>query len=396
MRQPPTNPCGLPHRHGIVSIEGVIMICTTDFYQYPTTFCLLLFLLPTTLFSGRSIHHPRPNTPQLSVTWSDSDPARPEPIYTLTSPFLEEWAIFDRFDLDFHLQHQLPETISYRNQPEKSVLRETINDLIERFLVELHKHKKSSDSFTDFKVLKDDDFNYRRGCGIIIVKLKNYPFVLKLLHETPETFVAPYSKGFVPTFLFTLGGGINRFLAGFTRIPNLYAINEKIAADQRWSQLVSAPRKFFWLPKNVRWFTVTGTNFGQKKLQGTFPSTYGIVCDEIVAERTLQISNKADRKLALDLAHFIGNRIDPHICNFMVEKGTGKIVFIDTEHFASIVGLKEPLVFRSYSVWYLKLSNNCLKKAMFRSKASRAKWATGTPENLVLLPRGSKTSAPAA
>lgn len=348
----------------------------------------LLFATTTTLFSGRSVHHPQSTIPQISVDWATDTPGPKKP-YTQKSPFFEEWAIFGRFDLAFHLQHQLPETISYRNQADRSVSKEIINNLIEHFLVELRKHKKSADSFTDFKVLKDDDFNYRRGSGIIIVKFKNYPFVLKLLHETPETFVAPYSKGFVPTFLFTLGGGINRFLAGFTRIPNLYAINKKIAADPRWSQLVSAPRKFFWLPKDVRWFTVTGTNFGQKELQMTFPSTYGIVCDEIVAERMLKISNKEDRKLALDLAHFIGDRIDPHICNFMVEKGTGKIVFIDTEHFASIVGLKEPLEFRSYSIWYLKLSNNCIKKAMFRSKASRAKWVTGTPENLVLLPPNS-------
>lgn len=349
---------------------------------------ILLFTLTTDLFSDRSVHHPTSERPQITVSWADSpsdNPGATPP--KLESDFLEEWAIFGIFNLKFHLDHQLPADVTYRNEPEKSVSRATIDYLIENFLSELLKKKKSPESFTDFKILKDNDFNYKRGCGIIIVKFKKYPLVLKLLRETPETFVAPYSKGFVPTFLFTLGGGINRFLAGFTRIPNLAAISEKIAADPRWAPIVSAPRKWFWIPQRVRWFTIRGDNFGPKPLTAKFPSIYGIICDEIVAERTLQISRKADRLLALDLAHFIGDRMDPHICNFMVEKGTGKIVFIDTEHFASIVGLKEPLEFKSYSAWYLKLSNNCLKKAFLRSKAERARWRTGIPENLLLLPR---------
>ena len=347
--------------------------------------CLMVALSTTTnIFSDRSVHHPALNVQRIEVSWTEDPKSQ---VHVLTSAFLEEWALFNRFDQAFHLANQLPETIIYRNQPDKNVTRDKLDEIMERFIGELLKRKKSTDSFTDCKILKDDDFNYKRGCGIIIVKFKNYPFVLKLLRETPETFVTPYSKGFVPTFLFTLGGGINRFLAGFTRIPNLHAINDMIAADPRWAPIVSAPRKWFWMPKNTRWFTVTGVNFGPHTLSATYPSTYGIVCDEIIAERTLQISNKEDRRLALDLAHFIGDKIDPHICNFMVEKGTGKIVFIDTEHFASIVGLREHLEFKSYSAWYLKLSNNCLKKTMFRNKSTRISNATGIPENLVLLPR---------
>ncbi len=367
------------------SSEEVCRVCQIQ--RSPCFFALYftsILLTTTTALSDRSIHHPIENVPRIEVSWTEEPRGK---IYPLTSSFLEEWALFNRFDRSFHFANQLPETVSYRNKPDLGVSREKLDEIMEHFLRELLKKKKSPASFTDCKILKDDDFNYKRGCGIIIVKFKNYPFVLKLLRETPETFVTPYSKGFVPTFLFTLGGGINRFLASFTRIPNLHAINDKIAADPRWAPIVSAPRKWFWMPKNTRWFTVTGVNFGSHTLSATYPSTYGIVCDEIIAERTLQISNREDRRLALDLAHFIGDRMDPHICNFMVEKGTGKIVFIDTEHFASIVGLKEPLEFKSYSDWYIKLSNNCLKKAMFRDKATRTRDATGIPENLVLLPK---------
>ncbi|MCL5436622.1 MAG: hypothetical protein M1549_01940 [Candidatus Dependentiae bacterium] len=356
-------------------------------------FVCLLFI-GIAVRADRSVYHPRNDVPRLKVFWSEKSPLTglpqkvpDEDIYLLSNSFLEEWAIFDRFDRAFHLRNQPPEVITYRNEPDKSVTKQELDSVMDHFVAELRKKKKSPDSFTDCIILKDNDFNYRRGCGIIIVKLKKYPLVLKLLMEKPDTFVNPYSKGFVPTFLFSLGGGINRFIAGFTRIPNLHAINAKIAADPRWSQLVSAPRKWFWLPKDVLWFTVEGKNFGTaKKLSIDFPSTYGILCDEIIAERTLQISNREDRALALDLAHFIGNRIDPHICNFMIEKGTGKIVFIDTEHFASIVGLREPLTFTSYADWYVKLSNNCFKKSLFRSKETRRRNASGTPEHLVLLP----------
>lgn len=354
-----------------------------------------LLLTPTTTLSDRSVHHPTKNIQRIEVRWSETSPLTGErqdngeaPLQThqLTSSFLEEWAIFHRFDLKFHLENQLPEKIAYRNHPEKTVARQELNRLMNGFITELLKKKRSSDNFTNFKILKDDDFNYKRGCGIIIVKFKDYPFVLKLLRETPETFVKPFSKGIVPIFIFASGGGINRFLSGFTRIPNLHVITQKIAADPRWAPIVSAPRKWFWTPEHVNWFTITGFNFRPTPITATFPSTYGIVCDEIVAERTLCISNKADRRLALDLAHFIGDRIDSHICNFMIEKETGKIVFIDTEHFASMVGLKEPLEFKSYTMWYLKLSNNCLKRALFRSRETREREASGVPENLVLMP----------
>lgn len=367
-----------------------------SWYIYiPCGICQFL-IVGTSIQADRSIHHPSHGIPRIEVRWAQESPITGKKqengdgtikTHQLSSSFLEEWAIFERFDLSFHLQNQLPEEVSYRNAPTKNVSRETLETLVEEFVKKLLKKKKCLDTFTDFTILKDDDFNYKRGCGIIIVKFKSYPFVLKLLRETPETFVNPYSKGFVPIFLFTLGGGINRFLSSFTRIPNLHAINEKIAADPRWSSTVSAPRKWFWIPKDARWFTVTGFNFRETPLTKAFPSTYGIICDEIVAERTLSISSKADRKLALDLSHFIGNRIDPHICNFMVEKDTGKIVFIDTEHFASIVGLKEPLYFNSYTTWYLKLSNSCLKKTMFRNKETRKRGASEMPETLILLPK---------
>ena len=50
----------------------------------------------------------------------------------------------------------------------------------------------------------------------------------------------------------------------------------------------------------------------------------------------------------LRFAHYLENRVDAHVDNFMVEKSTGIIVLIDTEHFPTMVGLKEPFEYDDY------------------------------------------------
>lgn len=55
----------------------------------------------------------------------------------------------------------------------------------------------------------------------------------------------------------------------------------------------------------------------------------------------------------------------------MIEKDSGKMVIIDTEHFPTMIGLKEPLEFEVYSEWYVKLSIKCLKDNFLRDKHTR-------------------------
>jgi hypothetical protein len=345
---------------------------------------ILLLLCMQFTYAERSIHRPvDPLAPEIITAW-ENGPDKKE--YSLKSPFLEEWAIFGRFDKNFLLSQQLPEQISYRYDPTTAIPRTDLENIIEKFVAEVLTVKQKHHEFENFTILKDVDFNYKHHSGVIIAKFKKYPFVLKLFRETPKMFTQPFSKGLQPGFFFVMGGGINRYLAGFTRISNLHALNKQIAIDPYWANRLTTPRKWFWLPKNGNWFRVTGKNIGNKKEQSIlYPSIYGIICDAIDIERTFSINKKSDRKLAMNLARFIGNKIDPHIDNFIVEKHTEKIAFIDTEHFASMVGLRKPLEFNHYASWYSRLGNKCLKDTSFRSKRERkALQQQPTPEILLL------------
>lgn len=312
----------------------------------------------------RNIHRPRdPFMPEIITNWVNDDKT-----YRLKSYHFEEHALFKQFDYDYFMAHLLPkQKIQYRNNPNKSVSGEELSLLIDNLLLEIAQHKTK---FRDFKVLKENDFNRRTISGYLIVKFRKYPFVLKLSMENPESFVQPYSKGWQPGCIFLIGGGITRYLSGFTRLKNLEAINKRIAEDKQWCKLLDTPRKWFWTPINGKWFQLHGKNIGNMQYRNILlPAIYGVVTDFIEEDKTINFKNY--KGFGLKLAHFLGNRVDPHIDNFMVEKGTGKIVIIDTEHFATMVGLKRPLRFRSYSAWYTKLSLKYLNNRYCRNKQER-------------------------
>lgn len=363
------------------------------------------------LDANRSIHRPEdPTLPQITVFWSDEPDGKKS---ILQSYYLEEWAVFGRYNKEFLDAHRLPEKISYRystqaknpgveqnttpdtqsaentesadntllilesgaDTPSKDAVdSKIISDLIEECVEEIFKiYKKPKDKkFKHFKILKDRNFNYKMNAGLIILKCNDHPFVVKLFIDNPRSFTKPYSKGTETSFFFIMGGGMNRYLAGFTRISNLCALQEKIAADPYWSEHLTLPRKWYWTPKNVRHFTVEGKNLGTEKEQSqSYPSVYAIICDEIITDYQFNTFKSEDRETVRQIAQFCGNRIDPHIYNFFIEKNTGKIAIIDTEHFASIVGLKEPLSFDSNFEWYCTLANRCLKNTLFKSKKTR-------------------------
>ncbi len=340
-------------------------------------------ILAHTPLISRDIHRIKavPDLPSIETFWSN-EPNSPH--YTLTNSCLRPWALFYRFNKELLLKNQLPEIISFRYEPQ-TVSRPILSKLMHELITEIVTAKERPKDFAHFKILKDNDFNYIRGCGIIVLKFKNYPFVVKLFRETPQTFVLPFSKGLLPSLFFGMGGGMNRFLAGFTRIPNLIAIEEKLKSNPRWANRISTPRKWFWIPPDVKWFTVTGHNFGPNNLTIEYPSTYCIVCDEMLSGRPFLISNKEDRETTLELTNFLGNRLDPHICNFFIEKGTDKIAFVDTEHFASMLGLEKVTFFGSYTDWIVKLAGNCLRKSLFKTKEERlADLTAPIPENLLI------------
>jgi hypothetical protein len=65
----------------------------------------------------------------------------------------------------------------------------------------------------------------------------------------------------------------------------------------------------------------------------------------------------------------------------MVERGTNKLVIIDTEHFPTLVGFKEKRSFKTYVRWYLGLAGKAAHAMYFRNKKERL-LAQKTPSQL--------------
>ncbi len=326
-------------------------------------------LLVCTIFSvaeGRSLlRTPDPCLPEITTRWTDATKT-----YTLKDNYLELHPLFSKFDKEYFMDHLLPDdNIPFRRAPEKSVAGTELKKQIEVLLKELRAHKKQ---FKHFKTLKSDDYNFRTVSGLIILKFKDYPFVLKMFIKTPETFVKPFSEGIIPRYFFRMGGGITRHLAGFTRVKNLEELRKKIDESEYWQERIDTPRKWFLLPENPRWIELKGKHIGTSPEEITeLPAVYGSVADEIQTNKYFILVNKADRQASLDFAHYVGNRIDAHIDNFMIEKGSLKMVLVDTEHFPTMVGLKEPIIYTNYTEWYMQLSLKCLKDNFCRTKKYR-------------------------
>ncbi len=80
---------------------------------------------------------------------------------------------------------------------------------------------------------------------------------------------------------------------------------------------------------------------------------------------------KHDTKLAMDLCNFLDQLIDAHIDNFLIEQETKKIVIVDTEHFPTLIGMKEKFKINSYFDYYSSLSWKCLQKSYLLTKRER-------------------------
>lgn len=335
--------------------------------------CSGLTLIVMILFSSIGARSPfreqDPLMPEITTCWCDDKTQT----YTLKNEHLEEYAIFTIFNKKYFFNHLLPkDEISFRNDPTQSVKGKVLAQLIEDLIKEIQKSHHQKKRFKHFKVLKNRDYNPRTHSGLIILKFKKYPFVVKLFMETPKSFVLPFSKGIEPAFMFTLGRGTSRHGSGFTRLPNLEQINKKIKADPYWSQIVDTPRKWFFYSPDCRWFEIHGKNIGtNNNIMCTVPGTYGIICDAIEEHPRERMTQSRNRKQAIKLSHFLNGAIDPHIVNFMIEKSTGKIIIIDTEHFPSLVGLDKPFVFSNYVSYYTQLSQKYLKDALFQTKKER-------------------------
>lgn len=347
------------------------------------TFCTLLLFLSTSYITiySRSVHRPQdPLIPQITARWPGSTQT-----YTIKDSHLEEYPIF-KTNAKECKKWLLPknDTIAYSNDPNKYIDTKKMNALIEQLVNEIQNHQRT---FTDFTIITTKDFNFKKLCGLIILQFNDHPFVLKLNMERPETFVNPYCKGMIPMFFFFMGGGSNRHIIGLTRIKNLKIVKNKIAAHPYWTDHVKMPRKWFWLPSDDKWFEVKGKNIGNKETLTTqFPSIYGTIADRIEIDKDLPIPNKEKGKQIMKLANDLDLYIDPNRDNFVFQTDpiTKKtvIVIIDTEHFPTIVGIKDARPFNSHAEWYTRLSRKALKDMFFRTKSERRAIQKAPPSEL--------------
>ncbi len=324
-------------------------------------------MLNPLLINARSALRKRdPLCPSITTRWAGQN----SKTYFLRDSNLEITPIFHLYDQVFFEENLLPPgQISFRHDTQHSVSGKELSGMIENLLQEVYRGKKT---YTNFEVLKNRDFNVSKQAGLLVVRCKKYPFVVKLFMETPRSFIRPYNKGFEPACFFIIGGGATRHFIGFTRVKNLHAIQKRIKKSPYWSERVDTPRKWFWQPEKPKTLEITGYNIGgYEKLTVNVPGVYAIVTDEVKFERDFSIFSAEDRAIAIDLCNYLLCRIDPHITNFLIEKDTKKIAIIDTEHFPSLVGFKKRPRITSYTSWYLHLFFKFIKDRFCRTKKDR-------------------------
>jgi len=313
--------------------------------------CTLYFIY-LSLSGGRNIHrYHQEEMPQITV-WSSEDNKK----HKLMDYNLRPIPLLHIFDKKHFEENLLPkQMITYRHQPQK-ISHEKINNLIENLLEEINQKQKE---YTDFKPLKASGFVRHKKCGLLILKFKNYPFVLKLFIEPPCSFVNPYDKGFEVTNVFIAGGAMRHTL-GFSRIKTLNCIKIFLEKNAQWKNRIILPRKWFWLPQKPIWLNIKTKNLGKKKKDFiSVPSIYGVIADELEKDPTKTI----DYYELMEFSRLLDHRIDPHTKNFFIEKHTEKIALIDTELFPIILGFNEKIQPQtSHLTWYVHLAGKYVKE----------------------------------
>lgn len=333
----------------------------------------LLFFSFSSLLRSRSIHRPYdPCTPIVKACWKHDQ----------ASCFYEKKSHLERYPtfaitVEDSYQYSLPETITVTelDGTTREVQKDAIDHQINTLLQEIDQKKTR---FTYFVAIHKRDFNRRKKCGLIVLKFREYPLILKLSIEYPESFVNPYCKGIVPMFFFFMSGGANRHLTGLTRIRNMHSLREKLALLPQWEHIVKTPNKWLWLPGNTDWIEVTGYNIGDKQetLTTQLPSVYGIIADAIDVNDSYILEPQKRSETIMKLCNDLNLMIDPHENNYVFHYDPARkhftITIIDTEHFPTMVGLPpHQTAFTNHSCWYKALANKCLNDMFFRSKRKR-------------------------
>jgi hypothetical protein len=335
---------------------------------------ILLFVAQiSSVLQGRSIH--RAENPDYTKKWirsskkSAAKKSIPSNSYKFQSKYLRLKTLKKPFENSNFKKHMLPSgPIKYR-KTDQTVQAEMLKMQNESVLQEILHGKKE---FSHFTILKDCDFSYQKLSGLIVLKYKDFPFVLKLFIEHPHTFVEPFNKGFWASGLFVLNGNL-RHLSGFTRIHNLECARKALHKDPQYRYYVDFPRKWYWMPESqpyltIEWHDQHNSHHETIKL----PGIYGLVCDFIETDKKIQQQEiHTLRQISIDIGSYLHNILDSNVDNFVPEKDSNKIVIIDTEHFPTMVGLDKGMNANGYIQWYLELAGKYVKTAYLRPKQKR-------------------------
>lgn len=323
-----------------------------------------------------------PHLPSVRVSWVDDQ----SDSYTIVDSHLEKYPLF-AFNKKFIKRYHLPQTyIIYPNKKghvHAYTLRKLVNGLIEEI-------QEGRRTFTHFTIIKKKNFSFRKQSGLLIVAFKDHPFVVKLLMEKPRTFFDFYAKGIEPTAFFYMSGGTNRHILGLTRIKNRENILHRVEHLPEWKDRIIMPRKWFVLPHNPRWLELHGTNLGEdtRPITISIPACYAIIADKLDLDQHVEITEREKKNTIFQLCNELDQFLDAHWDNFSFapgkEKNKPNIIIIDTEHYPSIVGLKEKKSFANYVEWYKYLTIKGLYDCYFRTKSARYA-AQRAPHKLMLV-----------
>ncbi len=339
-----------------------------------------IFLICNPLLEARNPRRPASNnTPSITICASDQECAqswfsikirkavRRKNNYKLTSQFLRINPLKKGFDSEIFEKYYLPQNtnLEYRNK-QGSVNTQLLEQLAQEVVEEV---KVGQKTFHNFTILKCKDFNFKTLSGLLVLKYKDYPFVIKISIEHPHTMAQPYSKSFEANCIFMIGGNF-RHLSNFTRIPNLENIKDIIRFNPYYLDTIDFPRKWYWKPQNNYDLQITWNQTPYRKEETIIiPSVYATISDHIDIDDS--VSQKELNKIAMKVASDTEFLIDPHVGNFVADKQSKKYTMLDTENFRIMTGLDHTMAAKTYVGWYIEMMSSSLKKYCGRTKKER-------------------------
>lgn len=317
--------------------------------------------------------------PEIAVQWTDNAAEQ----YAAKAEYFRP-EVFSMFDPAFVQEHLLPMGEITSRNGRSTMQGSQLSDEIEQTITELRSGKRN---LTYFTLIKDKEYHWKHFAGLIVLKSRNHPYVVKLFTENPATFLDAKAKGMQHAAMSRMSGGGNRYLAGFLRLKNLEQARQ-IASTVELPMVLDFPRKWYWLPTHNQTMTVMGRGFGSAKDDSysmQLPSVYAIVADWIETDVPLSYMRTKHRVDILNICHKFNFEIDPNIKNYRIEKGTNKLVLIDTEHYRSLLALNANIPTNSYVTMHLYVAGHALGKGLGSAKPrkialNKAVPATAVPE----------------